>query len=505
MLKRKVLLAMIMAVTMLISLMVPAKASTVSGMNVMVNNQRVVSNVPTAYSNGVVMIPAKEFASLLGGSFTYDSASMTGVIRQGENELSFRLDNSLAKFNGKYIQAPAPMQIINYRFMLPAEFVAGKLGAEVYTSLSKNLLMVFQSIEGKIIYQVMGGDSFWTISQLFGTSISTLKELNRLTSDVLYIGQKLIIKDFTPFVEVIAAQTTNNATLRSGAGFGFSPLAYVQAWTNISVVGKAGDWYKVTTPKGNGYMHYSIVGVKQDINDTAANSMYFSNSIPVDTSADFITYTSYTVQKGDTLWSISEKVGLPEYELRAANNLTSTSVLYIGQVLRVPVHNIPVKAKLAPQFGELLDWFKQAQYVFPIGKEAKLIDLETGRSFMVKRTMGGNHSDTETLTAADTQIMKEIFGGSWTWNRRSFILETDGRRLAVSVAGMPHAGIDGLPYLQNVSNRSDNWGYGPNYDRISGNGMDGHFDVYFLNSLRHKDNKMDSVHQYNVMVSSGLE
>jgi hypothetical protein len=42
--------------------------------------------------------------------------------------------------------------------------------------------------------------------------------------------------------------------------------------------------------------------------------------------------------------------------------------------------------------------------------------------------MGANHSDTETLTTQDTQIMKDIFGGYWNWNRRPFILEVDGRR-----------------------------------------------------------------------------
>jgi hypothetical protein len=122
---------------------------------------------------------------------------------------------------------------------------------------------------------------------------------------------------------------------------------------------------------------------------------------------------------------------------------------------------------------------------------------------MVKRTIGASHADVEALTASDTQKMKDIFGG-WSWNRRSFLLEVDERVFAVSVSGMPHAGVDSMPFLQNVSNRSDNWGYGPNYDSIKGNGMDGHFDVYFLNCLRHTDNRIDSAHQASVLISGGL-
>jgi hypothetical protein len=140
-----------------------------------------------------------------------------------------------------------------------------------------------------------------------------------------------------------------------------------------------------------------------------------------------------------------------------------------------------------------------------MGKTGKLTDIATGKSFMVKRTLGANHSDTETLTAQNSQIMKDIFGGTWNWTRRTFILEADGRRLAVSVAGMPHAGVDGVPYLQNIDNRSDNYGYGTNYDSISGNGMNGHFDLYFLNCLKHADNKIDAAHQYNVLSAGGLQ
>ena len=70
---------------------------------------------------------------------------------------------------------------------------------------------------------------------------------------------------------------------------------------------------------------------------------------------------------------------------------------------------------------------------------------------------------------------------------------------------MPHSGVDGVAYMQNVNNRSGDYGYGPNYDRISGNGMDGHFDLYFLNGLRHKDNQYDPMHQQIVLRAAGLQ
>ncbi|MCX7710208.1 MAG: LysM peptidoglycan-binding domain-containing protein [Clostridia bacterium] len=500
--KRKIILVLVVVV-MLVSVAFPVWAEGSGSLQVMVNNQSM-SSISPQYVNGTILVPAKEFVEALGGTFTTDRVTLTGTIRQGENELVFRLDNSIVKQNGKYIQAPAPMKIIEYRYMIPAEFVAKCLGAEAYMHTYKNTLMVFQPTSGKLVYKVLSGDTLWIISNVFGTTISSLRQQNGLTSDMLYVGQSLKIKDFTSFSTINPGLTSNYATVFKGPGFGFSAAGYLKAWTEISLVGKSGDWYKAITPVGNGYLHYSVVHVKQDISDTATDSTYFTKEIPVDTTMDYITYITYTVKRGDSIWSISQQVGIPDYELAQANGITPNTTLYPGQTIKVPVHNIPVKKTLGPQYGEILDWFKEAQYLFPIGKTGKFIDLETGKSFMAKRTMGANHADTETLTAQDSQIMKEIFGGTWTWNRRSFILEVDGRRFAISVAGMPHAGVDGVPYLQNVANRSDNWGYGPNYDSIAGNGMEGHFDVYFMNCLRHKDNNIDSQHQYRVLTAGGM-
>lgn len=46
--------------------------------------------------------------------------------------------------------------------------------------------------------------------------------------------------------------------------------------------------------------------------------------------------TSYTVVKGDSLWSISRKHGVSINELTAANNISKTASLKIGQQLQIP-------------------------------------------------------------------------------------------------------------------------------------------------------------------------
>jgi peptidoglycan DL-endopeptidase CwlS len=502
--RKKRILLVFLVLLLVFSTYSPAFAVTSGDMKVIVNNRVVSLSTQVSNLNGVVLVPAKEFIERLGGTFTYNNTTMTGMAKVGENELSFRLDDSVACFDGKLIQSTAPMKILNCRFMIPAGFTASQLGAVYYLDTRKNTILVFQPVDGKISYNVQAGDTFWILSQLFGTTVNSLKQLNGLTSDMLLVGQNLIIKNTNPFSPILPAYTTAGATIRSGAGFDFSVVGYLGASANINIAGKNGEWYKASTTKGNGYIYSTVIGMKQELS-FGPQSGFFNGEIAVDTSMDTVSYMDYTVQRGDSIWAVSQKYGISDYELAAANNLSTTTVLYPAQKLKIPVHNIPVKKTLGPQYGEVLDWFKEAQYIFPIGKTGKLIDIATGKSFMVKRTTGINHSDTEALTAQDSQTMKEIFGGNWNWTRRSFILESDGRRFAVSVAGMPHDGVDGVPFLQVVDNRSDNYGTGPNYDAIAGNGMDGHFDLYFLNCLRHVDNKIDSVHQYNVLASGGLQ
>lgn len=57
------------------------------------------------------------------------------------------------------------------------------------------------------------------------------------------------------------------------------------------------------------------------------------------TSPEGITTNTYTVQKGDTLYSIAAKLGTTVQELTTLNNLTSSS-LSIGQILRIPTEEI---------------------------------------------------------------------------------------------------------------------------------------------------------------------
>ncbi|WP_129595675.1 peptidoglycan-binding domain-containing protein [Anaerophilus nitritogenes] len=152
---------------------------------------------------------------------------------------------------------------------------------------------------------------------------------------------------------------------------------------------------------------------------------------------------------------------------------------------------------------ENLDWWTQvSNKIINRGDILTIKDYQTGESFKVKVTAGTNHADVETLTIEDTNIMKRIWGG-FNWSRRPVLVYVNNRMIAASMTSMPHAGVDSQPFGKIVANRSGGYGTGYNFDAVKRNGMDGHVDLHFKNSTRHKDHKPDPQHQNAIKMIVG--
>ena len=79
--------------------------------------------------------------------------------------------------------------------------------------------------------------------------------------------------------------------------------------------------------------------------------------------------TTYNVEKGDTLYSISRKYQLTVAELRAANNLSENDVLKAGQKLIIPEADIGNAVALSSQkSGESISNIKTTEYVVQKGE-----------------------------------------------------------------------------------------------------------------------------------------
>jgi len=129
-------------------------------------------------------------------------------------------------------------------------------------------------------------------------------------------------------------------------------------------------------------------------------------------------------------------------------------------------------------YGALIPW-EETDEIFELFSEARVTDLRTGKSFNVQRRAGSSHADVQPLTAEDTAVMKKIYNGRWSWNRRAVIVEVGGYRIAASMNGMPHGA-----------------------GKIPDNNFPGHFCIHFLASTTHSGN-MDILHQKETLRAAG--
>ncbi len=328
-------------------------------------------------------------------------------------------------------------------------------------------LMLFALQGFGATYTVQKGDSYFSISQKYGVNFFTLlKENNADASSWLNIGDKVKV----PIENAVIVQKGDSyytISQREGVNF-FSLLklngADLSSWLEV------GDVVKL--PK------------------------------KAEKEENYVTYQNYTIRGNDSVWSIANSFGVTMEEILEINNLNEESILYDGDILKIPIHHIAKKPH-KEGYGEKLDWWSEARYAVPIGCEFTVVDLYTQKSFTAIRTVGSGHADCETKTKADTEILKEIWGGSFNWSKRPVLVITPEHTISASASGMFHAGNESEEANTYVLWRSDNYGAGINYDYIKGNGADGHFDIHFLNSIKHVDGETDKTHQKNILIASG--
>ncbi|MEW6524703.1 MAG: LysM peptidoglycan-binding domain-containing protein [Bacillota bacterium] len=184
--------------------------------------------------------------------------------------------------------------------------------------------------------------------------------------------------------------------------------------------------------------------------------------------------TTYTVRSGDTLFLIARAHGITLEALVAANRGVDPLSLKIGSVLTIPAGTTSNVA------GAVATPWTQVDRIFPRNTTAQVTDVHTGLSFTVRRRGGWAHADVEPLTRADTDMLRRIYGGGWSWARRPVVVEVGGYRIAASMNGMPHGGAS-----------------------LTNNGFPGHHCIHFLGSLTHGTQVVDAGHQAAVREAVG--
>ncbi len=144
-----------------------------------------------------------------------------------------------------------------------------------------------------------------------------------------------------------------------------------------------------------------------------------------------------------------------------------------ADTIRYEDYDNPISYKI-----EILSW-DVANEILPKYSIFTVIDVETGLQFKVQRRAGNKHADVQPLTSKDTKIMREIYKGKWSWNRRAIVVQIEDQMIAASMHGMPH----GAGALKN--------------------GFPGHFCIHFFGSTTHRSGQMDLSHKIMILKAGG--
>ena len=154
--------------------------------------------------------------------------------------------------------------------------------------------------ESQEIYTVKKGDSLWKIANKYNTTVEKLKSANNLKTNTLSVGQKLVIPSIS-----VSPEVSDTYIVQKGDSL----------W---SIANK----FNMTVSK------------LKNLNNLTNNLLSIGQVLKIKDSSNN-GKTTYTVQKGDSLWVIANKYGITTEELKSYNNLTS-NLLSIGQVLKIP-------------------------------------------------------------------------------------------------------------------------------------------------------------------------
>ena len=485
---------------------------------------------PFIYNN-TTYVPIYEFGKIIGASVWWNSTSKTLGINKNDTMIAFVQGSSKARVNGVETTMP-PSIVINDITYAPVRFIAENLGYKVsMDSTTQTVNITKPSTATPGVYKVVAGDTLWKISKTFGTTVDALKKANKLTSDTIYPGQTLEIPvpvtntTSTPapsVYKVVAGDTLWK--ISKTFGITVDDLKKANKLTSDNIY--PGQTLEIpvpaaSTPSAPVPSLYKVVAgdtlwkISKTFGTTVdalkkANKLTSDNIYPGQTleipvpvtnmpstpvlDTDQTPYgntqwpdVTYIVQPGDTATSVAKKFGVKVEDILKYNYMDPDDWLEAGEKIAISGYAPRVKTVEAfkettpARKGALVDWQLEGKYIIERGDVFTIVDVDTGKQFKVKMLGGYNHADVEPLTAADTTVMKSIFG-TWQWSPRAVVIFHNGMNIAASLSGMPH-GVDTIE-----------------------NGVNGHFDLYLKNSTSHSSSTSTvyiQQHQNMVLKAAG--
>lgn len=184
----------------------------------------------------------------------------------------------------------------------------GSTSSNTSSSSSSSSNTLPSSHISSITYIVQPGDTLSSIALRYNTTVAQLVSLNHIANpNLIYIGQSLILTSSTP--------SSNSNT------------------SQVTYVVQSGD-----TLSAIALDHNTTVTELVTLNNIAdPNLIYVGETLilPQASSTTSVNNSTYTVQVGDTLWSIAQQFNTTVATLTLLNNISNPNLIYPGEVIQL--------------------------------------------------------------------------------------------------------------------------------------------------------------------------
>lgn len=264
----------------------------------------------TKYDTGTATTIAadiEERSSSLGGQYVVQSGdTLYSISRKSGVSL-----NQLLSLNG----------LSTSSLILPGQALS--LGNTTPVSKPTTTTLVSNSSGANGTYTVKAGDTLYSISRRFGMSLSQLVSANGIsTSSIIQPGETLRVVGG----EATSSVVRTNTTVTSGGHY------TVQAGDTLYSIARRNGMNLSSLLSLNGLSQSSTIFPGQRL----TLSQFEGTSAGYRPTASSTSSTgNYTIQAGDTLYSISRRFGISLSTLLANNGLSASSLIRPGQTISV--------------------------------------------------------------------------------------------------------------------------------------------------------------------------
>jgi len=296
------------------------------------------------------------------------------------------------------------------------------------------------------MYIVKKGDTLWTIAQQYNLTVNSILANNNISnSELISIGQEMKIPSHKNAVaetnivnQTVIDKKNNNINNNISQPENAEPIVYkVKSGDNLwNISRKYGVSVEVIIDVNN-LRDKDLLSLGQKLEIPAIGGGVSNSKQKQEP-----TIITYTVVKGDTLWSISQRYDVKMRSIISVNNLKEISRLSIGQKLKLPITNMDIaKAEGYDQEAaaeEIIYYVKKGESLWSISREynVKLESIIAANSI----------TDASKISTGQQLRIPNVLGtrsniGNFIWPVRGRITSPYGVRVLYGRKEF-HAGID---------------------------------------------------------------